>query len=116
MSSTKDPKPDERRREHRIRIEEAVLISLLGPLAGPPIPGAVIDVSGSGLKILSPRPLPCGAQVKIQGLNRLMVGEVLRSEPEGDSFAIGFKVNHVLNQLSDLEALHRQPSGERTER
>jgi hypothetical protein len=102
---TPENKNRERRREHRIQIEESVLISLLGPLAGPPIPGAIIDLSGSGLKVLSRRPLPCGSSVKVQGLNRLMVGEVLRSDPEGDSFNIGIKVKHVLDKLSDLEQL-----------
>jgi hypothetical protein len=94
----------ERRREYRIRMEEAVLISLVGPLAGPPIPGSMIDLSGSGLKILSPRPFPCGSSVKIKSLNRFMLGEVLRSDPEGDSFAIGILVKHVLDKPSDESA------------
>jgi hypothetical protein len=95
----------EQRREHRIKLEEAVLISLQGPPGGPPIPGAIIDLSGSGLKVLSPRPLPCGAQVKVQGLNRFILGEVLRSDPEGDSYTIGIKVKHVLDKPSDPEHL-----------
>jgi hypothetical protein len=94
------------RREHRVKLEEAILISLLGPLAGPAIPGSMIDLSGSGLKVLSRRPLPCGSLVKVQGLNRLMLGEVLRSDPEGDSFSIGIKVKHVLDKPSDLEHLN----------
>lgn len=102
----------ERRREHRIKLEEAVLISLLGPPGGPPIPGAILDISGSGLSLLSPRPLPCGTMVKVQGLSRLVLGEVIRSEPEGDSFNIGLKVKHVLDKPSGLEPLNRKLLGE----
>jgi hypothetical protein len=98
----------ERRREHRVRTEEAVVITLLGPMGGPPIPSTVIDISGSGLRILSPRPFPCGVLLKVEGRARLLLGEVLRSEPAGDSFAIGIKVSHALHALEDLERLNRE--------
>jgi hypothetical protein len=100
---SKDPEPKaERRREQRIKLEEAVLISLLGPPGGPPIPAAILDISGSGVSLLSPRPLPGGTMVKVQGLNRHILGEVIRSDPEGDAFNIGLKVKHVLDRPSEL--------------
>lgn len=109
-----EPQPD-RRREHRIQIQEATLISLLGASGEPPIPGTVLDISGSGMRVLSPRPLPCGALVKVEGDNRMILGEVLRSNPEGDFFSIGVKIKHVLNNLSELERLNRELLGERLE-
>jgi hypothetical protein len=98
----------ERRREHRVQTKEAVLVTLLGPLGGPPIEGTVTDLSGSGLQVVSSRPLPCGTLVKVEGPNRLMLGEVLRSEPVGDSFTIGIKLKHALHNLTDLERLNRE--------
>ncbi len=113
MTDTTDYK-SERRRERRIPIKEAVLITLLGPPGGPPIEGTVTDLSGSGLQVLSPRPLPCGTLVRVEGPNRLLLGEVLRSEPDGGSFTIGVKVKHALHSLTDLERLNRELLNERT--
>jgi hypothetical protein len=98
----------ERRRERRVQTREAALVTLLGPPGGPPIHGTLTDLSGSGLKFLSGRPLPCGTLVRIEGPNRLMLGEVLRSEPEGDSFSVGVRVRHALHSLTDLERLNRE--------
>ena len=108
----------ERRREHRVQTKEAALITLLGPPGGPPIQGIVTDLSGSGLQILSPRPLPCGTLVRVEGRNRLLLGEVLRSEPDGESYTIGVKVKHALHSLTDLERLNREltDSTRKTER
>ena len=107
MTDTTDYK-SERRREYRVPTKEPVLITLLGPPGGPPMQSTITDLSGSGLKVLSPRPLPCGALVRVEGPNRLMLGEVLRSLPEGDSFIIGIMVKHALHSLTDLERLNRE--------
>ena len=95
----------DRRREQRRQIKERVLITLLGPPWGPPIHGTIFDLSGSGLRILLSRPLPCGALVKLEGPHRLMMGEILRSDPEGDSFAIGVRVEQSIG----LDRLNPKP-------
>ena len=107
--------PSDRRREHRIQSQELIQIFLLGPPGGPSIPGTLLDISGSGLRVLSPRPLPCGVPVRLESPNRLLLGEVLRSDPEGDAYSIGIKVRHALNDLPDLERLNRHLLGEKPE-
>ena len=47
----------------------------------------------------------------MEGPNRLMLGEVLRSEPKGDGFTIGIMVKHALHSLTDLERLNRELIG-----
>jgi hypothetical protein len=111
ISQSQDKRSSDRRREQRMPAQEPVTIVLLGPPGGPPIPGTVIDLSGSGLRLLSPRPLPSGALVKIEAPNRLVLGEVLRSDPAGDAFTLGVKVKHFLGHLADLDRLNRQIQG-----
>ena len=87
-------------------------MTILGILPQPPITGAVLDMSGSGLRVDLPLPIPCGATVKVEVTNMLMLGEVYRCEPVGNRFAIGIALSHSLAALLDLERLNRALLGE----
>lgn len=69
--------------------------------------GAVIDQSGSSLRLKMPNPIPCGAPVKVETGDMLMLGEVVRCEPSGQTYTIGLKVSQLVPCLSDLERLNR---------
>jgi hypothetical protein len=86
----------ERRREPRIRLEEALKVTPLGPPGGPPVTCVTCDLSGSGLRILSPRPFPSGSLVKMESPTRLLLAEVLRSDPATEGYHVALLVREVL--------------------
>ncbi len=58
----------------------------------PPVEGRVVDISGSGLRVRVPNPLPCGSPVKIETKNMVMMGEVARCEDMGDGYLAGLMI------------------------
>lgn len=68
---------------------------------------AVLDISASGLQARVPEPLPCGATVKIDGENVLVLGEVLRCEPAEGAYRAGIQFCHEVASLMELKLLHR---------
>jgi hypothetical protein len=90
-----DPNID-RRREPRVQANEPVRVTLLGHPGGPSISCTALDISGSGLSIRSPRPLPGGAAVKVEGANLLLLGDVMWWRPMEEEFHIGIKICHAL--------------------
>ena len=52
-------------------------------------------------------PIPCGAPVKLETDDMLMLGEVVRCEPLGQSYSIALSLSHSLAALSELERLNR---------
>jgi hypothetical protein len=59
----------------------------------------VLDISGSGMSIRSPWPVPAGVPLQIQGSNRVMIGEAVRCEVHGhDDYRIGILVHSVLQK------------------
>lgn len=97
----------ETRRERRLAANTAVTITVLGILGEPKAVGTVLDMSGSGLRLRLPLPIPCGAPVKVEADDMLMLGEVVRCEPLGQSYSIGLSLSHSLAALSELERLNR---------
>jgi len=77
-------------------MEEALTVTALGPPGGPPVTCVTCDLSGSGLRVLAPRPFPCGSLVKMESPTRLLLGEVLRSDPATDGFYVAVRVQEVL--------------------
>ncbi len=82
-------------------------ITVLGILGEPKALGTVVDMSGSGLQLKLPLPIPCGAPVKLETADMLMLGEVVRCEPQGQSYSVGLSLSHSLAALSELERLNR---------
>ena len=97
----------ENRREQRLPVNAPVTITVLGILGEPKAVGTVLDISGSGLRLKLPMPIPCGAPVKLETEDMLMLGEVVRCEPLGQSYSIGLSLSHSLAALSELERLNR---------
>ena len=97
----------ERRKEVRILGATPVTVKVLGILPQPPMAGRVLDMSGSGLRVEVPLPIPCGASVRVETADTLMLGDVCRCEPRGDRYAVGLMLSHSLDRLLDLERLNR---------
>jgi hypothetical protein len=89
----------EHRRESRLKISKNVIVkvaSLLGvPDAGKPIFGVVLDMSGSGIRVELSLPVPVGAEVEIADNRTLILGEILRCDPEGAGYIAAVKVAEV---------------------
>jgi hypothetical protein len=82
-------------------------VTLLGEPKQPQIAGRVVDMSGSGLKLILPLPIPCGAAVKIEGDDMLVLGEVCRVELVRGAYDVGLKISHTLGSLAELKTMNR---------
>lgn len=78
----------ERRREPRLKGNQLVTVTPLGLMGAPPVSGSVIDMSGSGLQVRIPCPVPCGSPVRVEAPHLVMIGEVNRCDEhtQEDSF------------------------------
>jgi hypothetical protein len=89
----------EHRRESRLKISKNVIVkvgSLLGvPDAGKPMFGVVLDMSGSGVRVAMSLPVPVGAEVEIADNRTMILGQILRCEPEGEGYIAAVKVAEV---------------------
>jgi hypothetical protein len=95
----------ERRREPRLKISKAVILKVLdrmsGPSMGKPMQGQVVDISGSGMRMCVPHPIPCGAAIEIfdstsDDFPRLILGEVCRCVPEQGAYTVGIRMFQTL--------------------
>jgi hypothetical protein len=89
----------EHRRESRLKISKNVIVkvgSLLGaPDMGKPIFGVVLDMSGSGVRLELTLPVPVGAEVEIADNRTVILGEILRCDPEGEGYIAAVRVSEV---------------------
>lgn len=92
----------ESRRERRLAVNTAVTVKLLGMLGEPTVTGRVLDMSGSGVRVMLPTPMPCGGKVRIEGDGLVMFGEVVRCAPNGDAYSLGIALSH--SEAGDREA------------
>lgn len=51
--------------------------------------GRVLDMSGSGLQLRLPNPVPCGSPVKVESKHMVMLAEVSRCQVDGDDYIAG---------------------------
>jgi len=72
----------------------------------------VLDISGNGMRLRVPAKIPCGAGIKIDSKNALVLAEVSRCVREGHSYAVGVTLLHSLSVFKDLEVLNRALFGE----
>jgi hypothetical protein len=105
----------ERRKELRLRIKQPVMLTLIDAKSRRLIEACVTDISGSGVQLRVPMPLPCGATLEIEGGDSLMLGEVCRCEAVEGAYAVGVQVSHTLSSLMELELLNRALIGEKQE-
>jgi hypothetical protein len=96
----------ERRKEPRVNIDREVIVTVLGAPDSPPFQAAAVEMSGCGMRILSPLPVPYQAAVRVQAGDFLLLGEVVRSESCERGHMLAVKLQHSLNMLSDLHRLN----------
>jgi len=89
-----------------------VILTVLGATGRYVIEAYLLDISGSGLQLRAPMPIPSGAAIKIEGGNTLMLGEVCRCEPADGAYEVGIQVSQTLSSLTELERLNRSLTGE----
>jgi hypothetical protein len=58
----------------------------------PPISGRVVDMSGSGLQLRLPNPVPCGSQARVESEHIMMLGEVSRCQDDGNDFIVILRI------------------------
>jgi hypothetical protein len=90
----------EHRRESRLKISKNVIVkvgSLLGtPDVVKPIFGVVMDMSGSGVRLELTLPVPVGAEVEIGDNRTVILGEILRCDPQGEGYIAAVRVAEVM--------------------
>jgi hypothetical protein len=95
----------ERRKQPRIDLKQEVTVSILGDLGQLPFHAVILDMSGSGMRILSPHPVAYQATVKVEAGDLLLLGEVIRVEVSSLGSVLAVKILHSLDCLSDLRRL-----------
>jgi hypothetical protein len=56
--------------------------------------GRTLEVSGSGLRLRIPNPIPCGSPVKIESSRMVMLGEVSRCDAVAEGYIAGLLTLH----------------------
>ena|ERR1019366_4403056 len=85
----------EQRREHRLKPNQIATVRVLALRPGPVLPACILDISGSGMRLRSNLPIPCGVPVEIEWDHSLASGKVCRCEPEEDCYEIGIQVSET---------------------
>jgi PilZ domain len=85
----------ERRKEPRLKANQPVMVTALSLIGMPPISGRVLDMSGSGLQLRLPTPVPCGSSVKVESPHMTMLGEVSRCQDDGNDFIVVLQILHM---------------------
>jgi hypothetical protein len=99
----------ERRKESRLKTKQLVTMTLLSVSIGsrsPVFEACVVDVSGSGLRVRTPGPMPGGAPVRIDAKELTMLGEVCRCEADNGAYLVGIKLSHAFTMSDDLQQLN----------
>jgi hypothetical protein len=71
------------------------ILQVLGLIPGPVIQVEVLDVSGSGMRLRSKLPVPCGVDIEIEVNDTVCRGCVCRCEPEQGSYELGIQVSET---------------------
>jgi hypothetical protein len=103
VTAFSEPPPD-RRTQPRLNLDQPVVVTMLGdnPFC---LPGRVVNVSGRGMRIAIPSPLPDGAAVRVDWENSLVLGEVRYCAKEGSWYMLGIEMEHGLPDLASLARL-----------
>ncbi len=71
------------------------MVTVLRILGESMFSGTVSNVSGSGLSVDLQVPIPCGAQVKVETPDLIMLGEVCRCEPVTDGYSVALVLSEI---------------------
>ena len=85
----------EQRQEHRFKPNQSATVRVVSLRPGPAIQASILDVSGSGMRLRSRLPVPCGASVEIEAHDTMARGSVCRCEPIEDAFELGIQVSET---------------------
>lgn len=80
---------------------------MLGETESAPFQAVAVDMSGSGMRIVSPRAVPYQSAVKVQAGDLLLLGEVIRVQKSDCGHVLALKLQHSLDSLSDLHRLNQ---------
>jgi hypothetical protein len=97
----------EKRAGSRVPVNESACATLLNG-APEPFPVRIVNMSGTGMRILLERPLPQGALVKVDWEDTLLLGEVCYCEAVETGYAAGLELEHALLQTGELARLSRR--------
>ena len=108
---TKELSMLDRRREPRFSTEQPAELVLLeqGDLR---LPVKILDLSGSGARLLAERKLPIGSAVRVDVNNCMLLGEVCYCEATPEGYLCGVKLEQALTNVSDLLRLMSKLMGE----
>jgi c-di-GMP-binding flagellar brake protein YcgR len=106
----------ERRKESRLKIKQDVTITVLGQVGASTMRASVLEISGSGMRLSVAAKIPCGAGIKIDSKNALVLAEVSRCVREGQFYTVAVTLLHSLSVFKDLEVLNRALFGEECNR
>jgi hypothetical protein len=92
------------RQQPRFETDQEVTVTLLGnaPFV---VSGRVVNFSGKGICVRSPRALPPGAPLKIEFSDTLLLGEVVYCRGNDETYDVGITVEQALYHTRDLAAL-----------
>ena len=96
----------ERRREPRIRSYESVQLTVLGD-AGYTAPAHAIDLSPSGMRLVTHRPIRVNTPAKVVGADWMALGDIRYCVPEREHYSVGVQIEHLLTSLAELARLHQ---------
>ncbi|MCS6952430.1 MAG: PilZ domain-containing protein [Bryobacterales bacterium] len=96
----------ERRSEPRYDLSGPADVTLLtdNPVS---LQGRIINLSGRGMRVWLPQAVPAGAAVRVDVAGAMFLGEVCYCNPDGNGYAAGFQLEHVLSMSEELAALMR---------
>jgi hypothetical protein len=86
---------EQNRREPRFKPNQVVTVKVLGMMPGPIMQARVCDISGSGMRLRTPLPVPCGTPIEIEAHEMLSLGSVCRCEPDNGSYTIGVQISET---------------------
>jgi hypothetical protein len=101
----------DRRREPRIRAYETVNLTVLGD-AGYSTPANAIQLSAHGMRLVTDRPIPVNAAIKVVCDDWLGLGDVCYCHQERGHFVIGLRLDQALVGLEGLAFQNRDLSRE----
>jgi hypothetical protein len=55
----------------------------------------VCDISGSGMRLRTPLPVPCGTPIEVEAREMLALGSVCRCESDSGSYVLGVQISET---------------------
>jgi hypothetical protein len=94
----------EQRREHRVPIEQPVILTVLGD-PETRFTATIKNSSSRGLGLVSPESVSSGAAVKIEIGDSIFLGEAMYCETLEGGYFIGVELTEVLSGLAALSRM-----------